>query len=286
MNVLVTGASGLIGSAISKYFLSKNCFVTGIVNKESAFISNSSYKEISLDLVAESFDLEEKRFDLVVHCAAVIPNGILSVEELFNQNQRLDKTVINFCKKNKIKIIFFSTAFFYTENNFNKIYETSSLIDNLQGYYLSKKISEDYLNNSNVLSVIFRISSPYGNLQKQNNVMKIFATKIKDNLSITLIGKGERRQNFIFIEDIAEACYLAHLKTIEGTFNLAYNYSYTMLELATLIKEIYKSESLFLFDTERIEAEINVEFDNDKLKKALNWNPSYDLKAGLIKTLN
>lgn len=285
MRVLVTGASGLIGTEIVKYFLSRNFLVTGIVNKSSACISNSSYKEISIDLVGDSFELEERAYDLVVHCAAVIPNGIISEKELFDRNQRLDKVIISFCEENNIKLIFFSTVFLLDINNTSLIVKDSQLIANLNGYYLSKKTTENYLKASRVSTIIFRVSSPYGNLSKQNNVMKIFATRIKINASITLFGNGERRQNFIFVEDIAEACYLGHLKKIEGTFNLTANRSNSMLELASYIKELYKSESPFLFDNQLTEVEQDVVFDNKKLKEVLNWSPFYDLKTGLVRTL-
>ena len=58
-----------------------------------------------------------------------------------------------------------------------------------------------------------------------------------------------------------------------------------MLELAVLIKKIYASKSEILLDTTKMDADINLNFDNSKLKREFDWEPEINLKLGLIKTL-
>jgi dTDP-4-dehydrorhamnose reductase len=286
MNVLVTGASGLVGNAICRRFLNEKNHVIGVVNNSSAFIKHDNYKEASINLLTEVNKLDTYTIDLIIHCAAIIPTKKLTEDELFLKNQTIDQAIFSFCKKNKTKLIYFSTVFFYSSKGNNKLNESTPIIDNIKGYYLSKKNSEQYLMNSTIKSLIFRLSSPYGDITKQNNVMKFFIEKIKNNLPITLIEKGERRQNFIHIDDIAEACYLAVKKNLNGIFNLTFKKSYSMIELATFIKKYFKSGSTFLYDTTIKDIITNVNFDNSKLKFELNWEPHVDLNSGLIKTLN
>jgi UDP-glucose 4-epimerase len=123
-------------------------------------------------------------------------------------------------------------------------------------------------------------------LQKQRNVMKIFYDRMKAELPITLVGSGERQQNFIFIEDIAEACFKVCLKTTAGVYHLVDDKTYTMKELAMTMKAVLNSTSELHFDTSKTEIAINANFDNAKIKVALDWQPKHDLEKGLRKALN
>ena len=155
----------------------------------------------------------------------------------------------------------------------------------LKDIIYQKKKTEDILTQSEIGNLVFRISSPYGDLNKQQNVLRIFANKIKKGLPVTLVGKGERKQNFIHTEDIAEACYKVIIKNSKGIFNLTYKDNYSMNQLADFIKNIYNSNSELLFDTTKKDTQPSVNFDNSKLKTELNWEPALDLKSGLLKTL-
>jgi len=285
LNVLVIGASGLVGNSVCREFLNNNFIVTGLVYKTSALIDHISYKEISINLISESLSKISDKFDLVIHCAAIIPNGNLSDEDLFFDNQSIDKNVLLFCETHHIRLIYFSTVFFYNEENTVSINENCPIRKDLSGYYLSKRTSEDYLIHSNITSTIFRLSSPYGDLSKQENVMKFFDFRIKNNLPITLYGKGEREQSFIYVEDISKASYLAFINNITGIYNLNYKKSYTMYELALIIKKHYKSTSEFIYDYEKTDFKMNVNFNNLKLKNTFNWEPQYDLNQGISKML-
>lgn len=285
MKILVVGASGLVGNSVCREFLSNNFNVTGLVYKTSALIDHINYKEISINLISESLSVISNKFDLVIHCAAIIPNGNLSDEELFINNQSIDMNVFVFCETNNIRLIYFSTVFFYNEENTGSINENCSICKDLSGYYLSKRKSEDYLIHSNITSTIFRLSSPYGDLSKQENVMKFFDFRIKNNLPITLYGKGEREQNFIHVEDISKASYFAFINNITGIYNLNYKKSFSMYELALIIKKHYKSTSEFIYDYGKTDFKINVNFSNLKLKNTFNWEPQFDLYQGISKML-
>jgi UDP-glucose 4-epimerase len=116
--------------------------------------------------------------------------------------------------------------------------------------------------------------------------MKIFYDRMKAELPITLVGSGERQQNFIFIEDIAEACFKVCLKSTTGVYHLVDDKTYTMKELAMTMKAVLNSTSELHFDTSKTEIAVNANFDNTKIKVALDWQPKHDLEKGLRKALN
>ena len=71
MKILVTGASGFIGSRLAKKLSENGHSVVGLVNKNK--IQESSIEIISADLTKDSFSLPDEKYDIVYHLAAATP---------------------------------------------------------------------------------------------------------------------------------------------------------------------------------------------------------------------
>ncbi len=71
MKILVTGASGFIGSRLATKLAEKGHSVIGLVNKNK--IQNSAIETISADLANGDFSIPNEKFDIVFHLAAVTP---------------------------------------------------------------------------------------------------------------------------------------------------------------------------------------------------------------------
>lgn len=71
MKILVTGASGFIGSRLTQNLADKGHLVTGLVHEKK--IANSKIQIASADLADSNFSLPEENYDVVIHLAAVTP---------------------------------------------------------------------------------------------------------------------------------------------------------------------------------------------------------------------
>ncbi len=280
MHIIVSGATGVVGNGICKWLLNQQHQVTAIVNTNSNNFENKKYNEISIDLKSENIEIDFQSIDAFIHCAAVIPNknSTYSDEDIFNINTAIDGNVLDFCKKNNLKVIYISTAYLY-ENQHNIAYNEQSKVNASNDGYLKSKLNGERL-MLNADATIFRITSPYGNIKLQKNVMNTFYQKAITNESIVLNGKGMRQQNFIHTYDIAEACYYSILKNSSGIFNLGYSKTYSMLVLAEEIIKELKSDSTIVYNNCDEELQ-NVNFDFSKMNNAFNWQPQIDLKTGL-----
>jgi nucleoside-diphosphate-sugar epimerase len=65
LKVLVTGASGFIGSRLSEQLFEKGYSVTGLVNEKK--LENSKIKTIKGDLSDSNFSLPDEKYDVVFH---------------------------------------------------------------------------------------------------------------------------------------------------------------------------------------------------------------------------
>jgi len=71
LKVLVSGASGFIGSRLSQKLLENGHTVTGLVNEK--ILENSKIKTVNADLSDSNFSLPDEKYDVVFHLAAVTP---------------------------------------------------------------------------------------------------------------------------------------------------------------------------------------------------------------------
>jgi len=71
LKILVTGASGFIGSRLSLQLVEKGHSVTGLVNGKK--LENSKIKTVNADLTDSTFSIPDEKYDVVFHLAAVTP---------------------------------------------------------------------------------------------------------------------------------------------------------------------------------------------------------------------
>jgi len=124
LKILVTGASGFIGSRLSLQLVEKGHSVTGLVNEKK--LENSKIKTMNADLTDSAFSIPDEKYDVVFHLAAVTP-----MEKNKNKVRKVnyDGTVNLFNQiKEKTKfLVYISGLGVFGETNHSTIDENSPL---------------------------------------------------------------------------------------------------------------------------------------------------------------
>lgn len=291
---LVTGCAGFIGSHMCDYLLKKKFSVYGLDNLSSGklknlkHIKNKNFKFYKLDIKnSKKFFKHKKKIDYIFHFAG---NGEL-IPSIDNPIKYLNNNTINTAilldeiVKNKIelkKFVYAASSTCYGKNN-SKTNENSK-ISIEHPYALSKYLGEFCLKHwskiYNIPSVSIRIFNAYGPRSRTNNVygavIGVFLKQKLSNYPLTIVGDGNQKRDFLYIDDVCEAFYKSlKIKSKFEIFNLGFGKSKKINFLAKLIS----NQKTFIpwrpGEPKNTEANIN------KIKKELNWKPTVDLKNGI-----
>ena len=147
--------------------------------------------------------------------------------------------VFNFCLSNKIKLIYSATSASIGNNGDDK---------NLSPYAFTKAKNLELLQNLkrwfNFKFEIIYFYNVYGPGQIKKGdmatVVGIFENQFKKKLSLTVVKPGYKSRRFTHINDTVEACYYAWKKNKCKNQSIYHKKSYTIIEVAKLIKNKMK----------------------------------------------
>ena len=210
--VLVTGASGFIGSTLCDMLLQKqDVEVWAGVRKTSSkkYLQNSRLHFIDLSYNNPEElkkQLSNENFDTIFHLAGL--TKAKSQEEFDKVNFYYTKNLINSIKGLDCKLIYMSSFAAHGpagENPFTPAKVSDENHPNTM-YGISKLKAEEYINNNcENLYVILRPTGVYG--EREKDYFVYFKT-IKSHLDATL-GRPKQRLTFIYSKDLCKACILA-----------------------------------------------------------------------------
>jgi UDP-glucose 4-epimerase len=164
-------------------------------------------------------------------------------------------------------------------------------------YSANKSVSEKYVliyaKAYKMRATAIRLSNIYGPRATINSseftFNNYFIGLALQNKEITVFGDGKQKRNAVYVEDAVEAILMAAVedKTIGEAFFAVGDEHHSVAEIAkATVKNIGAGKVTYIaWPNERKVIEIgDALISNKKIKQYLNWQPRYDLNAGLIKT--
>lgn len=317
--VLVTGASGLLGSQLVKAFLCCNRIYNSNIsvialcrsaqNAEIAFgrlVERERFKIIISD-IKKPLHIEEN-VDYIMHAAGITGNSkkhLTNPADTINTAVLGTYNVLEFAReKNIAGFVYFSTLEVYGQTDPEKdwIYENDyGYIDILQprsSYKESKRLCENmclaYNTQYGVAASIGRLALTFGPgiRDNDNRVFAQFARSVINKQDIVLKTTGETLRNHCYIRDALWALIIIMVKGARGeAYNIAnQNTAMTIIDMAKMVAGLFEESKINV----RIEPDSPEKYGyTEKLKCLLNsdklsslgWNAEVDLKDMFIRTI-
>lgn len=287
--VLISGATGFLGSSLVKRFLQENYTVIGIKRKKSNLERLENVRNNkSLYLYNSDSDSLGKAFSThsisaVIHTACCYGRGSESFFSIANTNILFGLELLELIKKYHIGVFINTDTF---------------LPKNVSSYALSKKQFTEWLKQAARETKIVNIKPEhlYGIGDDDTKFVGMLLTKLKQHIDIIPLTKGTQLRDFIYITDVTEA-YIAIYKNI-SLFD-----AFTEFEVGTgnpisvgmfvdeFIKQykLYdpecKTQAGFGLISYRENELMNVNIEISPLRQ-LGWEAAVDYRDGIKKIIN
>lgn len=306
-STLVTGADGFIGSHLTELLVKRGWHVRALSQYNSfnywGWLEHLDYLDQIEVLTGDVRDPHyckhiTQGVDVVFHLAALIaiPYSYVAPDSYLDTNV---KGTVNICQAaldNGVRrVIHTSTSEVYGTAQYVPIDEDHPL--QAQSPYSASKIGADAMAMSfyNAFELPLTTARPfntYGPRQSARAVIPTIITQIAAGYKSIKLGDVSPTRDFNYVEDTCRG-FLALAESeasIGETVNIASNYEISVGDTLNLIRELMDSDVEFITEEQRRRPGKSEVFrlwgDNRKIRRLTGFEPAYDIKAGLLKTID
>jgi len=275
MKILLTGATGFIGSHVFSRLTEEGYQVTGVSLND---VKINGQKISGLDLTDEKKVKEffkRRSFGCFIHLAAKVPKDFTGKEarQAFGQNLQATFNLLEeFANSGANKFIHASSISVRHPDNFYSL-----------GKLFEEELARLYQKETGKKIISLRIAAPYGPGQNIMTVVPLFIKNAINNKPIVVFGSGQRRQDFIFVTDVAEAILKAMTSQVSGVYDIGGGESVSTLGLAKIIIKVARSKSKIIFKGKDAQEHYRLKIDLSQAKKGIGFLPRISLKEGIEK---
>ncbi|MEO8207169.1 MAG: NAD-dependent epimerase/dehydratase family protein [Chthoniobacterales bacterium] len=278
-SVLVTGASGFLGSHIARTF------------------EENGYRVLSIDLLSMEVDgpnftalLRGEKPQVLVHAAggASVPFSMENPREDFASGPNLLSRLLETLRVNspKTRVIFLSSAAVYGDPTQLPVSESAEIQPiSPYGYHkvMSEMVCTTYSKLYGVPTAIARIFSAYGEGLHKQVLWDLCSRLIVEPAVLSLKGTGMESRDFLHAQDVSRGilAIATHGSFEADIYNLASGKETPIREIAELLIAEFGEKSALEFDGIQPDGNPkNWRADITKLS-ALNFSPAVNLEQGV-----
>jgi nucleoside-diphosphate-sugar epimerase len=288
MNILLTGATGFLGSHLLKKLLEVSEHKITILKRSTSNTFRISDEIQSLEsLDADSKNLKdiiesrEKGFDCIIHCATDFGRTQKEWSKIVQSNVTLPLEIIEYSSKNGTLKSFINVD--------------TLLLKNISAYSLSKYQFKEWLKkcSHNLCAINVGIEHFYGHNDDDSKFTSHVIRQLINSAPKIELTPGQQKRDFIYIDDVVNALELIIRcadKSLPGyqEFNIATGKTISIENFVKLVQKIccndvteLKFGALPYRDNELMVSDI----DTSKIVN-LGWKPIFSLEDGLSKTID
>lgn len=305
--ILITGGAGFFGELLRQRLLKDNFYCVSI-DLEKDYSSHLNLVSIRGDIRnTETLEniFSQYKFDVIFHCAAILALSVGDKNLLWTCNVDGTRNIAECAKKYKVPKVIFTSSSCLWGKNFNRPVKEDDIPKPVEIYGKSKWESEktllEYADYFDV--IIFRTPTiiDCGRL----GIIAIFFEFIMEGKKIWILDGGNNRYQFIYSQDLIDACIKAMEYNKSDIFNIGsdnvkslkevYNYVVTKAGTGTKVASLPKRLTVLLMKITyllkisplgpyhyRMIGESFI-FDTSKIKERLHWKPTLTNEEMLYK---
>jgi GDP-L-fucose synthase len=299
--IYIAGHRGMVGSALLRAARSRNYpeIITRI-HKQLDLLNSQA--------VEEFFNTEKPEwvFLAAAKVGGIYANNIYRADFLL-ENLKIQNNIIESAYRNDVaKLLFLGSSCIYPKNVPQPIKESDLLTSSLEptnepyaiakiaGIKLCGAFNDQY--GTNYISVM--PSNLYGigdNYHPENAhvipmlIRRFHEAKINNDATVSVWGTGKPRREFLFADDMAEACFYLMEKydaaDIGELINIGTGEDISIKELALLVKRVVGFKGDIVFDTTKPDGTMLKRMDVSRIEK-LGWKFTTTFEEGIRQTYN
>jgi len=306
---LVTGATGLLGSALIAELLRRGARVTALVrdaDPQSELIRTGTIRHVTVsqgsleDYASLERAINENECDTVFHLGAqtIVGTALRSPLATFEANIRGSYNLLEACRVHSRlvkRVLIASSDKAYGSSDTLPYTEQHPLVGR-HPYDVSKSctdlLASTYAHTYGLPAGILRCGNIYG--AGDLNWSRLIPGTIRSLLEGTapvIRSDGKFLRDYVYVQDVVEAYLLVadHLEpSMRGeSFNFSPERAFSVLEVVDLLRQILHRVDLEPIILSQATAEIRDQYlDCSKAKRALGWSPKFTFQQGLEQTVH
>ena len=292
--VWVAGHRGMVGSAIARRLASESCEVL-----------TATHAELDLTRQADVEAWMAAKKPQAIFVAAAVVGGILANDtrpvDFLTGNLAIQNNIFSTAHKIDVeKLMFLGSSCIYPRLAAQPMPENSLLTGPLEPtnqWYAIAKISgimqcqayRRQYGRDFISAMPTNLYGPGDNFDLMSShvlpalMVKAHKAKLAGDKSMTLWGSGQPRREFLYVDDLADACvFLMKSYSAEEHVNVGYGSDLTIRELAEAVAEVVGFTGTLAYDASKPDGMPKKLLDSTKLN-AMGWRPATDLKQGISK---
>jgi len=303
MKILITGASGFIGSYLFNEFSKANHEVFGLVRKKPRLKLLLDKKDrIIISNLTDYENLNKlipSKIDVIIHAGAYNDQDTnKDIKNSYSVNIFGTRNICKIAESRKVKkLIYFSVLQVYGRELRGRISENSKIVcdnDYSLNHFLAENVCKNYSFISKTKFAILRLGYVFGcpvqnNIDRKTLIPYLICDQAVKNKKIKLMSRGKAQRDFVSLNKLfTSISQIIKNKTRFEIYNVVSGYSFSIKEIANIVQE--EASKLFKKSIKVIYGNLNDFTNNFKTVSKLNLYKNkneimYELRQQIRKTL-
>lgn len=293
--ILLTGATGFLGSSLLKKILAKGYEVCCIKRSSSDCSRVADLKEQCIwhDADKETLESVFKRhpIQIVIHCATNYGRNETDSLQVYKTNVSFPLELLEQSMKHECRYFINTDSFFVRQINCPREGEQNLYMGAYtKSKYIFTRIVKDEISNWNLAFINMQLEHIYGPEDSAEKFVAFLLGQLQKNVAQMELTEGIQTRDWTYLED-ALGAYLAVLQNIDRfekgnfyQFEVGTGKETSLREFVEEAKKVTGSSTELLFGRKKMQVnELMHSCADNRALLDLGWSPQFNITAGIKK---